>query len=40
MNINQSKTAELLARYADRKLKGEKGVPDSEVELSLDKVFS
>jgi cullin 4 len=38
ININQSRSAELLARFADRKLRGEKGVPDTEVEMALEKV--
>lgn len=35
----QSRTAELLAKYVDGKLKGEKGARDDDVEQMLDKVM-
>jgi hypothetical protein len=35
----QSRTAELLAKYVDGKLKGEKGARDDDVELVLEKVM-
>lgn len=42
LNIHQKVTAEQLARYVDKKLRGEKGVTESEVEQRLEssmKVF-
>jgi len=37
INEKQKKPAELLARYLDRKLRGEKGTSDAEVETTLDR---
>lgn len=37
INEQQKKPAELLARYLDRKLRGEKGTSDAEVESTLDR---
>lgn len=37
INERQKKPAELLARYLDRKLRGEKGTSDTEVEATLDR---
>jgi hypothetical protein len=39
VNIKQGYMAELIARYVDRKLRGEKGVSDYEVESNLEKVI-
>jgi cullin 4 len=39
INIKQGYMAELIARYVDRKLRGEKGVTDFEVENNLEKVI-
>jgi hypothetical protein len=36
---SQSRTAELLAKFVDTKLKGEKGARDDDVEVMLDKVM-
>ena len=38
INVNQTRMAELLARHVDRKLRGEKGVSEAEIESALDKV--
>ena len=38
LNLKQNKTAQLLARYVDKRMRGEKGVDDSEIEIQLDKV--
>ncbi|CAE7471970.1 culD, partial [Symbiodinium microadriaticum] len=39
INQNQTRMAELLARYVDRKLRGEKGVSEAETETALDKLL-
>lgn len=39
INLKQGYMAELMARYVDRKLRGEKGVTDFEVECNLEKVI-
>jgi len=39
LNINQKSTAEHLARYVDKKMRGEKGYTEQEVETKLDQVF-
>ena len=39
INTKQGCMAELLARYVDRKLRGEKGVTDFEVEKNLERVI-
>ena len=39
MNIKQKTPAELLAKYLDRKMKGERGVSDGDVESSVEKVW-
>jgi cullin-4 len=39
VNLKQGRMAELIARYVDRKLRGEKGVTDFEVEINLEKVI-
>mmetsp|Transcript_6817 Transcript_6817/g.11308 ORF Transcript_6817/g.11308 Transcript_6817/m.11308 type:complete len:677 (+) Transcript_6817:301-2331(+) len=39
VNMKQGRMAELIARYVDRKLRGEKGVTDFEVESNLEKVI-
>ena len=39
VNIKQGRMAELIARYVDRKLRGEKGVTDFEVENDLERVI-
>ncbi len=39
LNLNQKVTAEQLARYVDRKMRGEKGVTEQEVEAKLDSVM-
>ena len=38
INRRQSKPSELLAKYVDKKMRGEKGVDDGDVEAALDKV--
>ncbi len=39
VNVRQNRPAELLAKYVDGKLKGEKGVSEGEVEALLDKAM-
>lgn len=38
MNLKHNSSAALIAKYVDRKLKGEKGTTEQEVEHSLDQV--
>lgn len=38
INLNQTRMAEFLARYVDKKLRGEKGVSEAETEAVMDKV--
>ena len=38
INLKHNSSASLIAKYVDRKLKGEKGVTEQEVEQSLDQV--
>lgn len=40
INLRQSRPAELLARFVDRKMKGEKGLLDTETEAVLEKAMS
>ena len=40
INMRQNKPAELLAKHIDRKMRGEKGMGDSEMEAVLDKVMA
>lgn len=40
INQRQNKPAELLAKYVDRKMRGEKGVGEAEMETVLEKVCS
>lgn len=39
LNVKQNRPAELLAKYVDSKLRGQKGSTDTEVEATLDKVM-
>lgn len=39
LNINQTSSAALMARYVDKKLRGEKGASEIELEAVLDKVM-
>jgi hypothetical protein len=38
INVRQNKPAELLARFVDKKMRGEKGVGEAEVDAQLEKV--
>ncbi len=38
VNLKVNRVAELLARYIDRKLRGEKGMQENDTEQSFDKV--
>ena len=38
LNLHRSQSAELLAKYLDRKLRGEKGVSEADTEALFDKV--
>jgi cullin-4 len=38
INLRQNKPAELLAKFVDKKMRGEKGLNDGDVEVTLDKV--
>ena len=38
LNLQRNQSAELLAKYLDRKLRGEKGVSEAEAEGLFDKV--
>jgi hypothetical protein len=40
LNTNQVKLNELLTKFIDKKLRGEKGLSDNEVEVILEKVSS
>lgn len=40
VNIKATKESELMARHIDRKMKGEKGISEQEVETSLDKFMA
>jgi len=38
INLKHNSSASLIAKYVDRKLKGEKGITEQEVEQALDQV--
>ena len=40
INLKQSRPAELLARFVDKKMKGEKGLVDTETDAQLEKALS
>jgi cullin-4 len=39
INLRQNKPAELLAKFVDKKMRGEKGLNDGDVECTLDKAM-
>ena len=38
LNLHRTQSAELLAKYLDKKLRGEKGVSETDTEALFDKV--
>lgn len=39
LNINQTQSAEYIAKFVDKKMKGEKGLSEADTESILDKVY-